>query len=113
MNRSGRWSTTITIQDPDRREFWEGAIGTATLPIKSLIPVLCNFPGRPNSLAYLLDLDAITPEMKDKMAAALAAKFDLDTAAILADFRTGIAPILAESCRVQTTDPAVLLSMLM
>ena len=113
MNNFDQWRTTITIQDPARKSFWEGQIGTATLPIKSLIPVLCDFPGLPNSLAYMLDVQAIPPDMQAKIASALAGRFGVDVDEILRDFDEGNAPILAAGCQVQTTDPVILAAILL
>lgn len=112
MNSLQNWQTTITILDPDRQAFWERAIGTATLPIKSLSPIIVDLPGLPASPVFLLDLDAITPEMKLQIAIATAAKFGLDVTRVILDMESGFAPILATNSMIECTDLETILQSL-
>ena len=107
MNTLDHWQTTATILDPERKQFWLGAIGTNTLPIKSIVPIVCNLPGRPSAHAYLLDLPAISGEMKRKIAEGIAAKFGVDAGEVEADMERNGMPILADNCSAQSSDPAV------
>lgn len=107
MNTLDHWQTTATILDPERSQFWLGAIGTNTLPIKSIIPIICNLPGHPSAHAYLLDLRAIDDKMKRKIAEGIATKFRVDAGEVEADMERNGMPILAKNCNVQSSDPAV------
>lgn len=104
MNSITQWRATITILDPDRRAFWERAIGTATLPIRSLQPVIVDLPDLPAAPVVFLDLDAVTTEMRDRIVAASAERFGLDPALIRADMAGGWCPILATNSLIECTD---------
>jgi hypothetical protein len=112
MNTINTWQTTVTINDPARKQFWESTIGTSTLPIKSIMPIFCNLPGKTRAYVYMLDVQAISDEMRSKIAAGIGQQFGVDPATVESEMIMTGAPILAEDCIVQSSDPATLMSML-
>ena len=113
MNTLDHWLTTVTIHDPERKQFWEDMIGTSTLPIKGIVTSVCNLPGKPKAEVYMLDLQAISDDLKRKIAAGIAAKFGYDADIVLSEMvRTGM-PILADKCSVQSSDWALMASLVL
>lgn len=109
MNKPNDWQTTVTIHDPQRAAFWQNAIGTNRLPIRSIIPQLANLPGLPNAAVYLLDTAAISDEMKHAIANAIVQKFGAPSPqVVLEDMASNGMPILADGCSVTSSDPIVL-----
>jgi hypothetical protein len=89
---------TVTIMDPQRKAEWESIFGTATVRVKSPVPVLADLPGKPNSMIFELDLEAITPEQRGKLVAHLAGKFGISAVEVEANLDDHGVPILAEHC---------------
>jgi hypothetical protein len=90
----------------ERGAMWEAATGTRRFPVLDLHPIRADLPGKPNVEVFRVDLDALGPELRTKIYAHLAAKFnwtpDAVRAAIAAD---GGLPILAEQCTVFLNHP--------
>lgn len=113
MNTIDHWQTTVTIHDPARKQFWEDMIGTSTLPIKGVVTFVCNLPGKPNADVYMLDLQALSDDLKRKIAAGIAVKFGYDADTVLSQMvMTGV-PILADECSVQSSDWALMASLVL
>lgn len=113
MNRPGEWKTIARTDDRARAELWRSVFGINVAPIKSIIPKLVNLPGRPNTLCYMLDLEALADEQKKKLYEALSKKYNvLITVVILLVESDGGLPIPAEGVTVESTDPADLFALL-
>jgi len=100
---------TITVTDPERKAEWEGIFGTATVRVKSPFPTLADLLGRSDSMIFELDLEAITPEQREKLVAHIAERFSIPVAEVEALLDDHGVPILAEHCVVSGIDPRQLL----
>jgi hypothetical protein len=69
-------TTTATIHDPERREFWLAVLGTDAVPIRSIIPTRANLPDMPASYVYVLDVAQLTEQQQTDLLAALCQKFN-------------------------------------
>ena len=110
MNTPDDWKTTARIINPTRATLWRQVFGGEEVPIRSIIPTNVNLPGHPDTLAYFLDLSAITPEQRQRLITAIAEKFHLPPAEVAADIDAGV-PILASDVIVSSTDRSVLASL--
>lgn len=108
MNTIDNWLTTAKVDDPERQAFWLSTLGTDTVPILSIIPEWATLPRIGLTLAYLLDIHALSEKQQEKLLVALAEKFQIsaDEARELF-YRDGV-PILADDVEVTTTDPALI-----
>lgn len=90
----------ISVTDPARRAAFEKIFGSAVVPVKSPATSMAEVEGLGQQPVYQLDLEAIGPDARARLAEHLAAKFgagpDL-VEKILAE--QGLA-ILAEGCIV-------------
>ena len=102
MNTQDQWNITATIFDGPRRALWEEIFPNATVPIKSFFTIKTDLPGHPQAEAYMLDLDAISPEQRAKMLDVLAKRFNIPEEEIAQEVARGV-PILAEGVSVWCT----------
>jgi hypothetical protein len=86
-------TTTATIHDPERREFWLAVLGTDTVPIRSIVPTRAGLPDRPASYVYVLDVAKLTDQQRTDLLAALCQKFNTpnDEAARREFYENGVA----------------------
>lgn len=95
----------VVITDPDRKREWEEVLGTDCVAVKSPIPQRANLPGKPNAKIYLLDLDLLTTDQRQRLIAHLASKFNLDRQFVADNLDAQGVPILAEHCHVAVNNP--------
>jgi len=99
---------TVTVHNPERAAVFEALFGGTTVCVKSPIPLLMTLPEVGEKRAYLLDLDTLTPEQRDKLIFYLMRKF----APLLEDeAKEGLQehglPILTEDCVLTVHNPAM------
>lgn len=104
MNTQREWKVTATVTDPERKAFWEGIFGGDTVPIESILPICVSVPGRSHVSAYMLDLDVITDEQRERLIQGLAQKFGLDEAFVESEIDRQGVPILCEHVMMMCTD---------
>lgn len=112
MNTIERWETTAAIVDEERKAFWEAKLGTSVLPIKGILATIASLPGKPNAHVYMLDTNALSDEMKQKIVDGLAEKFNMPIEGAWTEFNTNGVPILAEHCIVSTSNQGLVFSMM-
>lgn len=62
--------------DSARGAEWEAILGTREIPVQSPVPVLCTLPGCAiPQMGYALDLAALSPDQKERLAASIAEKY--------------------------------------
>lgn len=96
---------TVTVTDPARAAEWEAVLGTARLHVRSPIPSRANLPGKPGAEIYLLDLELLTPEQRQRLVAHLAERFGLPVEFVEKNLDVQGVPILAEHCVVAISNP--------
>lgn len=106
MNSQDQWNITATIHDGPRRALWEEIFPDATVPIKSFFTIKTDLPGHPQAEAYMLDLDAISPDQRKKMIDVLAKRFNIPEDQIADEVARGV-PILAQGVSVLCTSIAL------
>jgi hypothetical protein len=95
----------ITITDSERAAEWQAIMGTNFAYVKSLIPMVSDLPGHSNAMIYLLDIDQLTVEQRQRLVSHLCEKFGLLEEDVEAEIiKVGI-PILAENCIVSMEKP--------
>jgi hypothetical protein len=75
--------------DQRRRETWESLFGRDTLPVKGPPRLQCLDPGRGPTLAYDLDVQALHPQARARLASAIALQSGEDYSRVLAGLETG------------------------
>lgn len=110
-NTINDWMTTATIMDGARREWWLEWFGSPTAPIISIVATLVNVSKYGEVEAYMLDLDAITDERKEKLMQGLAKAFGMTEDDARLELIKGV-PILAENVSVSTRDPGIMFSLI-
>ena len=94
-------TSTVTVHDAARVPHFEEVFGSATVPVKSIIPFWAELPiGR--TLVFELDVDALDEATRARLVRHLAGKFGIPLAEANALLRTEGLPILAESCTTMT-----------
>jgi len=89
--------TTVTIHGARGAE-WISVLGTATLPVKSPLPVRAQLPGIDNAEVYLVALDALQPGQLDKIVAHVSRKFGVPVEDVRQELKEHGMPILADDC---------------
>jgi len=112
MNTKDHWTTTATIRDPERGEFWLDVMGGDTVPITSIMTRKVNVPGRENVDAYMLDLNALSDEQRERLIRAIALKFQIPLVEVRTEIEDGV-PVLAENVYVSSSDQGMLFSLFM
>lgn len=110
MNTPETWKTFATIRpQAERAAWWLEVFGGDRCPIKSILPHRASLPGHPNALVYELDLAALTPEMRERLVASIAKRFNLSPAFVEFDLDNEGVPVLADDVVVSTTNVGLLL----
>jgi hypothetical protein len=79
----------LTTDDERRRETWERLTGRETLPVKGPPRLQFLDPGRGPTLAYDLDVQALHPQARARLASAIAFHSGEDYGRVLAGLETG------------------------
>ena len=95
---------TVTIGG-SRGEEWERVCGTRTFPVRSPIPMLADLPGKPAARVFLLDLQSIEAETRERITAHLASKFGLSPIEAAQEIQDHGIPILEEDCSTTIRNP--------
>lgn len=111
MNTKAKWTTTATIRDPERGEFWLDVMGGDTVPIVSVMTQKVTVSDRGAVDAYMLDLNAISDEQRERLIQAIALKFRIPLVEVRVDIDDGV-PVLAENVIVSSSDQGMIFSML-
>ncbi len=90
----------IIVRDGVRATEWREVMGSHELPIVSPFPRRVNLPGHDAALVYMLNLQQITPEQREKLVAHLARKFWLPEQEVREQIERVGVPILAVDCIV-------------
>jgi len=99
------WSTTVTLHDPERAAFWRGVLGTDTLPVIALVPQWLHLPGFGEpQLCFMLDLGALTPELRGRLIAGIAQRFELEPDEVASEIDGHGVPILFDNTSWSTSD---------
>lgn len=96
---------SVTISNPKRAAFWTRVFGRTTVHVQSPFPQTANLPGKPNAKIYLLDLNFVTSDEKQRLAEAIAARFGMPVSEVLKDINSTGVPILADDCLASVTNP--------
>jgi hypothetical protein len=111
MNHINDWKTIARTEDHDRSEKWREIFGINVIPIKSVVGQFVNLPGRPGSLCYMLDVQALSPEQLEKLVTSLAEEHKIDIQAVRNFVMTDGVPILTDSVSVESTDQEEILNL--
>ncbi len=111
MNTKDKWETTATLHDEHRRAIWGSIFPDARVPIKSIIPFKADLPGHLRADVYMLDLDAISDEQREKLIDAIVQLFGLSAEDVRSDLVRGV-PILADNVIVSSTDQGLVMSLM-
>lgn len=103
MNTKEKWTITATIHDEPRRTLWSKVFPDAIMPIQEPVPYQINGPGDEKTMAYLLDLDAITREQRKQLIRLLSVMWDYTPGEVKAEMIGGVA-IDAEGVTVMVND---------
>lgn len=95
---------TVTVGG-SRGDEWERICGTRTFPVRSPIPVLADLPGKPSSRVFLLAIEDLDGEVREKIFAHLAQKFGLSPEEQMREINAQGIPILDEECSVMIRNP--------
>lgn len=88
----------------ERATFWKGVFGTDTVCILSSVPITATLPDFGVCEIYMLDLEALEPEQKTRLADVLSQKFDLPLDETIWQMDELGVPILAEGCTVTVSE---------
>lgn len=89
----------IMTGDQRRRRTWETIFGRDTLPVKGPARLQYLNPGRGPSLAYDLDVQALHPQARARLASAIVERTGEDYGRVLAGLETGdLVPVRAGGC---------------
>jgi hypothetical protein len=102
MDTRKNWPITAKILEGTRRALWIEIFPDAVLPIKSMFTIKTDLPGHPGADAYMLDLDAISPDQRAKMIDVLATRFNIPREELADEIEKGV-PILAEGVSVESS----------
>ncbi len=97
----------VTINSPERAEEFMKVFGRVEMDVKSPVPHEANLPGKGQARIFELDMDMISEDEKDKLAAHLAEKFKLNIEVVKTELARVGMPILAEDCTVVVYNPQV------
>jgi hypothetical protein len=100
VSTRNNWPITAKVLDGPRRELWLPIFEDAIVPIKSMFTIKTDLPGHPQAEAYMLDLDAISPDQRARMIDVLATRFNISREEIADEIERGV-PILAEGVSVE------------
>ena len=95
----------VTITDPERAAEWLVILGTTTVCVESPFPILANLPGHPRAEIYLLDLDLLTVEQRERLISHLCRKFGVPAGEAETEIARAGIPILAEHCILIIDNP--------
>jgi hypothetical protein len=120
MNTPENWETFATIRaSSERAPWWHEVFGGDRAPIKSIFPYRANLSeapngptasaGKPGALVYEMDLQALTPEMRERLVQFIAKRFGQNPAFVEFDLDNEGCPILADDVVVSTTNVGLLL----
>jgi hypothetical protein len=112
MNTRDDWLTTATIHDEHRAALWGSIFPGARVPIKSIIPGTADLPEHKGARVYLLDLDAISDEQRDRLIKSIADLFSLPIDEVVQDMMECGVPILAEDVSVESCDRAMIINLM-
>ncbi|MGJ3241131.1 MAG: hypothetical protein ACFE0Q_20645 [Anaerolineae bacterium] len=98
---------TVTIYDTsDRADMWFRIFGNLTVPVQSFIPHCATLPGfdEPQRV-YMLKLDAISDEERERLIDEIAQKFNADRETVATVLASDGMPILASDCIITVHNP--------
>lgn len=96
---------TVTVCEPERAAEFEAIFGTTTVHVKSPFPVKADLPGHPASWVFMLDLDLITADQRERLVAHLAKKFGIPAEEVEAVLDEHGVPLLADNCTAGLANP--------
>lgn len=90
----------VKIINPERAEVFRQTVGSDIVFVQSPVPEMATLPGLGERKVFKLDLDMYTQEEKDKLAAHISEKFNIDIEFVKTNLASAGVPILAEDCTV-------------
>lgn len=97
--------TATLSQGSYRYSWWIYCFGSNEVILKHPIPKWGNFPKEGKKLYYELDLEALTPEQRDKLIKHLARTFDVPVEEVKRDIDEMGVPILADEVILSIKNP--------
>jgi hypothetical protein len=97
--------TAHVYGDDERAAAWLHVFGGEVVPLRSPIAQLAKLPDREPEQVYMLDIEALTAEQRDRLVQHIAAKFDIAAEEVESDLDTHGCPILAEHVTVTIANP--------
>lgn len=98
---------TVTITDPERRQEYLEVLGTDTVQVLDATPKRVDFSGAKGVPAFMMDLDALTPEQIDRLVLFLADRHSMAPSLVAVRLeRDGVA-IWADQVRVNAVEGAI------
>lgn len=89
-------TATLSETSP-RAEAWRAIYGRLDgIPLQSVVPIAVHVPVKGDTLAYLLDLERITPDERQRLIAHLAASFNYSRETVEQNLDQMGVPILVE-----------------
>jgi hypothetical protein len=95
----------VTITDPDRRKVLMELLGRDTVCVMSPLTFEAQLPGIGVKRVYLFDLDELTAEEKERLAANAAARYGLSAEESAEEMAENGMPILADGCILTMHNP--------
>ena len=88
------------LKDSPRYADWIKVFGVNRVQIRGALPQLANVCDQPDTEIYLLDLNALTSEQRERLVSHLSQKFNLARRKVERDLKEKGMPILAEDVGV-------------
>ena len=103
MNTPTNWKTVAVIHHPGRLKFWQAVFDGDRAPIKSIFTINVTVPEIGTTEAYMLDLNAITAEQREKLIRAISERFSIPVDEVAKEVDQGV-PIPAKDVSVSSSD---------
>lgn len=106
MNTKDKWTITATIDDEERRALWSDVFPDGRVPIKVPVAYEVSVPVKGQTLAYELDLDALSDEQRQGVVETISRAFNLPIEDVEDNIKEIGVPVLDEGVTVTVTDNA-------
>jgi len=99
------WYNTASARDPERAAFWTSIFERNLVPIVPGFVSYVNLPDHPDALVCWLDLDAITPQQRQRLVDGLSTRFDLDPEFVDANLEQEGVPVHLADVTIRIKNP--------
>lgn len=92
-------------EDSPRHEKWMRVMGTNEIPIKTPIPAQGSIAGQDNALFFMIDLNELAEEQKERLIQHISINFGVDEAEVRGSLDQVGCPILDEDVTIIILNP--------